>query len=60
MLLATTSLAAEGRGPVALEEHQEIVTAIKERDGEDVCTAANVHLTQASVTCLKHDANALA
>ena len=30
-LMATTSLAAEGRGPVALEEHSEIVAAIAAR-----------------------------
>jgi len=33
-LFATASLAVEGRGLVALDEHQEIVTAIKESDGE--------------------------
>ena len=33
-LFATTSLAVEGRELVAFDERQEIVTAIKKRDGE--------------------------
>ena len=55
-LLATTSLAVEGRGSVALEEHQAIVTAISERNEEIAYQAVKQHLSQAFVTRLKHDA----
>ena len=55
-LLATTSLAVEGRGPVALDEHQVIVTAISDRDGALAYEAVKQHLSQAFVTRLKHDA----
>ena len=55
-LLATTSLAVEGRGPVALGEHQAIVTAISDRDGALAYEAVKQHLSQAFVTRLKHDA----
>ena len=34
VLLATKSLALEWRRPVSPDEHQAIITAIKERDGE--------------------------
>ena len=34
VLLVTKSLALEWRRPVAPDEHQAIITAIKERDGE--------------------------
>jgi len=55
-LLATTSLAVEGRGPVALDEHQAIVTAISDRDGALAYEAVKQHLSQAFVTRLRHDA----
>ena len=55
-LLATTSLAVEGRGPVALDEHQAIVTAISERDGAAAYQAVRQHLSQAFITRLQHDA----
>ncbi len=55
-LLATTSLAVEGRGPVALDEHQAIVTAISDRDGALAYEAVKQHLSQAFVTRLKPDA----
>lgn len=54
-LLATTSLAVEGRGPVALDEHQAIVTAISDRDGALAYEAVKQHLSQAFVTRLKHE-----
>ena len=54
-LLATTSLAVEGRGPVALDEHQAIVTAISDRDEALAYEAVKQHLSQAFVTRLKHD-----
>ena len=55
-LLATTSLAVEGRGPVALDEHQTIVTAISARDGAAAYQAVKQHLSQAFITRLQHDA----
>ena len=54
-LLATTSLAVEGRGPVALDEHQAIVTAISERNGAAAYQAVRQHLSQAFITRLQHD-----
>lgn len=54
-LLATTSLAVDGRGPVALDEHQAIVTAISERDGPSAYEAVRAHLSEAFVTRLKLD-----
>ena len=55
-LLATTSLAVEGRGPLALDEHQTIVTAISVRDGAAAHQAVKQHLSQAFITRLQHDA----
>lgn len=54
-LMATTSLAVEGRGNVALDEHQTIVTAISNRDGEGAYEAVKQHLSQAFVVRLKHE-----
>ena len=54
-LMATTSLAVEGRGVTALDEHQAIVTAITNRDGESAYEAVKQHLSQAFVTRLKHE-----
>ena len=55
-LLATTSLAADGRGEVALEEHLSIVKAIEARDGAAASSALRNHLSVAFVTRLKIDA----
>lgn len=55
-LMATTSLAAEGRGPVALEEHASIVTAIAERDGERAARMLKDHLSTAFEVRLKEEA----
>lgn len=55
-LLATTSLAAEGRGVNALDEHLEIVRAIEARDGEAASKALRAHLSIAFETRLKIDA----
>ena len=55
-LLATTSLAVEGRGPVALDEHQTIVTEISVRDGAAAYQAVKQHLSQAFITRLQCDA----
>lgn len=55
-LMATTSLAAEGRGVKAVEEHDAIVTAIENSDGEAAYDALKAHISKAFVTRLKEDA----
>lgn len=55
-LLATTSLAAEGRGADALDEHALIVEAIASGDGEAAYEALKAHLSRAFETRLKLDA----
>ncbi|MEZ5685928.1 MAG: GntR family transcriptional regulator [Paracoccaceae bacterium] len=57
-LLATTSLAVEGRGTAALDEHQAIVDAIGAGDGAAAATALRAHISKAFETRLKHDASA--
>ena len=57
-LMATTSLAAEGRGEVALAEHQAIVDAIGARDEEAAFAALRDHISVAFVTRLKLDSAA--
>lgn len=57
-LLATTSLAAEGRGEGSLEEHEAIVIAIENGDGATAGEALRNHISQAFVTRLKLDAEA--
>lgn len=52
-LMATTSLAADGRGLEAMKEHQAIVAAIVNRDEEAACQALKHHLSSAFVTRLK-------
>jgi DNA-binding GntR family transcriptional regulator len=59
-LLATTSLAAEGRGETALDEHLEIVRAIEARDGDAAAAALKRHLSKAFETRLKLDAGEMA
>jgi DNA-binding GntR family transcriptional regulator len=54
-LMATTSLAAQGRGEIALGEHQAIVDAITNRDEEAAYTALRDHISVAFVTRLKLD-----
>jgi len=54
-LLATTSLAAEGRDADALREHDAIVSAIEARDGEASAAALREHISKAFVTRLKLD-----
>ena len=56
-LLASTSLAAEGRGATALAEHQAIVDAIGAGDGEAAQSALRAHISKAFETRLKLDAN---
>lgn len=57
-LMATTSLAAEGRGPKALDEHAAIVQAIADRDGERAARALKDHLSTAFEVRLKEEAGA--
>ena len=54
-LLATTSLAAEGRDTDALREHAAIVKAIEAQDGAAAATALREHISKAFVTRLKLD-----
>ena len=56
-LMATTSLAAEGRGEVALQEHQAIVTAIKARNEDAAYDALKRHISKAFETRLKLSAD---
>jgi len=55
-LLATTSLSADGRGKMALEEHGLIVGAIAGGLGNDASDALKKHLSFAFETRLKLDA----
>lgn len=55
-LLASTSLAAEGRGEDALEEHSAIVAAIEAGDGDAAFAALKTHISRAFETRLKLDA----
>ena len=58
-LMATTSLAADGRGEVALQEHEEIVAAIAARDGEKAASKLRAHLSVAFQVRLKEEASKL-
>ena len=55
-LLATTSLAVEGRGEAALAEHETIVDAIERRDEDAAYSALKDHISKAFETRLRHDA----
>lgn len=57
-LLANTSLAVEGRGEEALQEHQDLVTAMCARDGDAASKAIKKHLSEAFTTRLRLDAAA--
>lgn len=59
-LLANTSLAADGRGESALQEHLDIVSAIEAKDGEGARQALKQHLSFAFETRLKQDVDELA
>lgn len=52
-LMATTSLAAEGRGEGALGEHQAIVDAIEARNEDEAYDALKRHISKAFETRLK-------
>ncbi|MGB0959839.1 MAG: FCD domain-containing protein, partial [Halocynthiibacter sp.] len=58
-LMATTSLAAEGRGEDALLEHAAIVDAIETRDEARAAEALKDHISKAFETRLKLDADQL-
>lgn len=58
-LLATTSLAAEGRAENAVGEHEAIVEAIERRDGDAAGAALRAHISSAYETRLKLDAAGL-
>ena len=55
-LMATTSLAADGRDGPALAEHERIVAAIEARDGDAAYAALRVHISKAYETRLRIDA----
>jgi DNA-binding GntR family transcriptional regulator len=54
-LLATTSLAAEGRSEDAIAEHDAIVSAIEVRDQDAARTALRKHISRAFETRIKLD-----
>lgn len=56
-LMATTSLAARGRGAIAQSEHDGIVQAIGRRDEDAACNALREHISVAFMTRLKQDAD---
>lgn len=58
-LLATTSLAAEGRTEGTLDEHTRIVEAIENRDGDAAYQALRDHISLAYATRLRLDAEAV-
>ena len=58
VLLATTSLSAEGRSARAIDEHNDIVSAIEARDGDAAHAALRAHISKAFATRLKLDAEA--
>ncbi|MFK7837477.1 MAG: GntR family transcriptional regulator [Sulfitobacter sp.] len=55
-LMATTSLAAEGRGEIAQAEHAKIVDMIEARDEDGADAALRAHISVAFVTRLKQEA----
>jgi DNA-binding GntR family transcriptional regulator len=58
-LMANTSFAAEGRDEVALDEHEAIVTALAEQDGEAAYRALKAHISKAFETRLRVEAGEL-
>jgi DNA-binding GntR family transcriptional regulator len=55
-LMATTSLAAQGRGRIAQAEHDAIVKAIEAKDEAGAAKALRDHISIAFMTRLKQDA----
>jgi DNA-binding GntR family transcriptional regulator len=58
-LMATTSLAAEGRGQDALAEHDAIVAAIAGREEDTAYHALRDHISKAFITRLKLDSGSI-
>ncbi|WP_212524422.1 GntR family transcriptional regulator [Actibacterium sp. MT2.3-13A] len=56
-LMATTSLAIEGRGKTALQEHRAIVEAIAAHDGKAAYEALKSHISKAFEERLRLDAD---
>ena len=56
-LMATTSLAAEGRSAVAMEEHAAIVDAIASGDGDAAYDGLKGHISRAFEARLRQDAD---
>ena len=56
-LMATPSLAAEGRGEVAQDEHRQVVAAIEAKDSVTASDALRAHISKAFITRLKQDAD---
>ena len=54
-LMATTSLAVDGRGEIALAEHQAIVDAIIAGKAQDAYNCLRDHISVAYVTRLKQE-----
>ncbi|AXI47358.1 GntR family transcriptional regulator [Sulfitobacter sp. SK012] len=57
-LMATSSLAVTGRGAIAQQEHDRIVSAIEARDGDAADDALRTHISVAFTTRLKQEAAA--
>jgi DNA-binding GntR family transcriptional regulator len=55
-LLTTSSLSVDGRGKVALSEHEKIVQAIEAGDADSAYEAAKMHISRAYETRLMIDA----
>ena len=55
-LMATTSLAAQGRGAIAQSEHDKIVRAIEDKNEDGAHEALREHISVAFMTRLKQDA----
>ncbi|MBY5933026.1 GntR family transcriptional regulator [Tateyamaria omphalii] len=55
-LMATTSLAADGRTRIAQEEHDRIVSAIEAKNADEAGKALRDHISVAFMTRLKQDA----
>ena len=55
-LMATSSLAVEGRGAIAQAEHDEIVRRIEVRDEDGADAALRTHISVAFMTRLKQEA----
>lgn len=58
-LIASTSLAADGRGIAAVREHESIVSAIEARNEDAACEALRHHISVAFTTRLKLVADAV-